>query len=355
MKARRNSKISLTRQIAEISLLRLGKGKLSAKEYFDFRLHDSTQYTWEQKKAFFGKRMENRLAKLVKSSRYGVIAHDKALFYLFMDRIGLPVPGIYGIAEQRRRLPNIRSLNSESELSHFLTEEVEPPFVAKPIWGIYSRDVFIVTEVDSSRNLLVCSNGERHNIDEFCSRAVGKDLRKYFLNRSGFLFQPMLSPHPDIGVKCGNKLSTIRVMIQVNGAKPIIYNTLWKIPSGNNMADNYWRPGNAMGLINQESGIAEKIITGRGFDLRNIDKHPDTNELLLGYKLPYWDEVIELGKKAAMTLPELPLQAWDIALCQNGPLLLEVNIVGGLDLPQLANSQGVYDKSMQNLLLNYGF
>ena len=71
--------------------------------------------------------------------------------------------------------------------------------------------------------------------------------------------------------------------------------------------------------------------------------HPDTGARMKGFAIPYWQSVTDLCLRAATAIPGLPLQAWDIALCPNGPVLVEANIGGDVNLPQIASGNGIMD------------
>ena len=44
------------------------------------------------------------------------------------------------------------------------------------------------------------------------------------------------------------------------------------------------------------------------------------------------------------------MQHWDIAICPEGPIALEVNVEGSVDLHQLASRKGIYDEYLQNVM-----
>ena len=75
--------------------------------------------------------------------------------------------------------------------------------------------------------------------------------------------------------------------------------------------------------IDDETGV----INTDGFDSQyNIyKKTPGTNITLRGYQLPYWDEVLELCRRAAARVPEMRLVGWDVAFTPDGPVLVEGN------------------------------
>ncbi|MDD2490483.1 MAG: sugar-transfer associated ATP-grasp domain-containing protein, partial [Bacilli bacterium] len=65
------------------------------------------------------------------------------------------------------------------------------------------------------------------------------------------------------------------------------------------------------------------------------EKHPLTNVNIVGFKVPKWQEVINLAKKAAQEIPELGIMGWDVAITKEGPLLIEANQYPGHDIYQL--------------------
>ena len=68
--------------------------------------------------------------------------------------------------------------------------------------------------------------------------------------------------------------------------------------------------------------------------------HPDTGQLLLGQKLPFWDEVLEVAAEA-QRLTGLGFAGVDVALdASKGPVVMEVNRRPGLEI-QNANAAGL--------------
>ena len=66
--------------------------------------------------------------------------------------------------------------------------------------------------------------------------------------------------------------------------------------------------------------------------------------------MPDWPALTALGLEAATVFPGLRMQAWDIALTDRGPVLVEVNIGGDFNLPQLAHDQGLMDERFRAFL-----
>jgi hypothetical protein len=66
--------------------------------------------------------------------------------------------------------------------------------------------------------------------------------------------------------------------------------------------------------------------------------------------LPQWPDLKAYCLAGAASLPGLSIQAWDIALCPEGPVMVEVNIGGDFNLPQLATGRGLLDGAFADFL-----
>jgi hypothetical protein len=71
--------------------------------------------------------------------------------------------------------------------------------------------------------------------------------------------------------------------------------------------------------------------------------------------IPQWDELARLVISAAEILPGIRTQSWDVALAAEGPVLLEVNYGGDLNLAQLAHGAGVLDERYTEHLARCGY
>ena len=59
-------------------------------------------------------------------------------------------------------------------------------------------------------------------------------------------------------------------------------------------------------------------------------KHPVTNVKLVGFKVPFFKEALELVKKASLVIPEMRYIGWDVAIKKDGPIIIEGNEYCGL-------------------------
>jgi hypothetical protein len=120
---------------------------------------------------------------------------------------------------------------------------------------------------------------------------------------------------------------------------------VWKITTGDNFVDNFseGKFGNMLGNVDISTGEITRVQRGIGLGMEENVTHPDTGQRLKGFVLPDWEAVREACLAAATIAPELQFQHWDVALTDNGPVLLELNVHGSLDLVQLASQKGIYE------------
>jgi hypothetical protein len=86
------------------------------------------------------------------------------------------------------------------------------------------------------------------------------------------------------------------------------------------------------------------VIQGTGTDQVELERHPDTEQPLMGATPPDWPALTALCLRADRAFPGLRMQAWDVALTERGPVLVEVYIGGDFNLPQLAHATGLMDE-----------
>lgn len=81
--------------------------------------------------------------------------------------------------------------------------------------------------------------------------------------------------------------------------------------------------GALFGLIDMETGIVISDLSDYSDQL--FKEHPDTGFVARGFKVPYWQEILDLTSRAAAVVPEVGYVGWDVAIAENGPVLIEGN------------------------------
>jgi len=157
------------------------------------------------------------------------------------------------------------------------------------------------------------------------------------------LVQPLLVNHDLIRAftKSG-ALCTIRIMTCCEEAEPVFVRASMRLGLEDANVDNFTH-GGACVAIEGETGRLGEVFLQKPYRLR--PKLPDGTRVY-GMQLPFWNEAKELCLKAHRAAPVYWLLSWDVALCQEGPVLVECNTVGQIDILQLPHNRPLLDQNL---------
>jgi hypothetical protein len=334
-------------QQREILRLQRGIGLLSPEEYYYYRLFDDSSFSASDKQKFLGRAAQRRMLHLCTSPRWRSMVQDKVVFQLIMEAYGFSMPRLVAAYHRHRYAPGTAVLRDALDVALFLRSASYPLF-GKPIDGMYSLGSVRLDHYDANADAVTLHNGVAVGVESF-ARELG------YYARRGYLFQEVKHPAKPIRLVCGDRIAGVRIVILMGEAGPEIFRTLWKVPTGPHVADNFWRTGNLLAGIDPGTGRVTRVIGGVGVDQRKIKQHPDSSRSLIGFKLPFWHQLKETSLAAARVICGLSMQAWDIAVCADGPVILEANVGGDFNLPQLASGVGLLDDRFRRFLHQNGY
>jgi len=335
----------MTSILREIVSLRRGAGKLTPNEYFYYRLWDLALSAAE-KRRFVGKQAQHQMHLACNDPGWYAAAADKLLFQTLMAGSGFPVPPLLAVTQAGRRAGEAPTFGSPPEIARFLREPQIYPLFAKPVAGKYSLSVISADRYDAAADEVLLLGGERKTAEN-----LGADLA----GGTGYVIQCRLDPDARLARLFGPRLWSVRALVLAGPPGPVIHRAVAKIATGSNAADNFWRPGNMLGAIELETGIISRVVRGTGAEMSLNEAHPDTKRPIIGTLIPQWEALARLVISAAESLPGIRTQSWDIALAAEGPVLLEVNYGGDLNLAQLAHGTGVLDERYVEHLARCGY
>jgi hypothetical protein len=142
-----------------------------------------------------------------------------------------------------------------------------------------------------------------------------------------FVLQRCLVNHPVIRALGNGALCTLRVMTVRDHsctAQPLLM--VLRIATGDCPADNFDLGGIAT-PVDLETGRCGRAIAKRGdYPLHRLSANPENGAVIEGLELPYWREAIALAVRAHTALEySTPVVGWDIAVLEQGPILVEAN------------------------------
>ncbi len=342
-RARADSGKSFAAQVRDIYRLGRTDGRLTAQDYYYYRLYDDARYTFADKARFLGEQIHFGIIAKCCDRTWWAAADDKFLAYRFLAATGFPVPETQAVYDTScRGFGNTRRLDSATALGDFLAHEAAFPLFAKPLDGVGS---FGACRIDGFDDDCVALNGNMPvPLDAFAADLAGQ----------GYLLQSLLLPHPDLAAMTP-AVATVRVILIVTAEGPRILHTVAKIPANGNIADNYWREGNMLAAVDPASGKITRVVRGFGPDLEEPTHHPDSGAPLLGLTLPDWPALTALCLDGARLYSATRYQSWDIALAAGGPVAVEVNTGSAFNLAQIASGSGFLTDEFADFLAGCGY
>ena len=318
----------------------LGGHKLTTEEYFHLRLYDD-KYTSEQKAAFIGIAKSRKIwSQVYKNSRTVGTIVDKLAGEALFRGAGFPVVRTLGACFLKRDLPGISAIDGQTALEAFLTVNAGTKLFGKPTSLKQSLGAMATERFDAATGTVHLSNGKTMSVAELWAL-----IENNF--KDGYLFQERLASHPDIARLCGDKIATVRLLTIVQDGEPEILATVWKIPVGDHVADNFWRAGNIVASLDLETGTVNEAIQGLGVKRKQIFAHPDSNEAIAGFAMPDWQEAKALVLTASCLLQDTWMIGWDIAVTPDGPVIVEANETPSLTILQHVPGEGILTPRLQ--------
>lgn len=317
--------------LAEATRLRLAPAHLGFREYLDYKLYQ--QGSLSDKMAYAGGWCQGAMRRVMTDERSLSLCEDKLASYLLFTSAGIPMPALRAVYG-RQRLASVPALESAQALADYLCTPAHLPVYLKPVFGSYGRGNTLVTSCQG--RTLVLGNGEQVAVSEFVeSLEDPADL--------GWLLQEPLIAHPDLQALSGtSKVSGIRLltMVHASGSSPF-YATL-KLNAGVRDSDNFEHgaSGNLLAALDLQTGVVKRSISGTGARQVVNPPHPKTGKPTLGFQLPYWREAADLAVRAHRLLPLHTCTGWDLAITPTGPVMLEVNAFGDMDVIQHSHGEG---------------
>ncbi len=344
-RAARESGRPLAAIVLEALRLRRGVGQLGFSEYLDFGLYRS-DLDAAQKSAFGGWRAQGVLEEILADDYSRFLSLDKITMYTLLAGYGLPIPRLRAVYGSPRPavLPFIAT---PAALADFLRSPGALPLYLKPSLGAYGRGNTLVRA--RAGEGLELGDGSTVPVDAFCASLDDP-------HGLGWILQEPLTPDRHIAEICGDKISGVRIHTFLARGGPVITKAIWKISIGREDSDNFRHgaSGNLLAAVDPASGTVLRVIAGTGFGQRVDPPHPVSGKPLVGFALPHWPAIADLVRQAAQAFPGFLCPGWDIAICDDGPRILEVNFFGDIDLSQHAYRQGFLDPAFVALLRERG-
>lgn len=342
VKVARKYNVSPFRQMREMLSLQWGRGKMELHEYYSSGCFDPA-LTSDQKSEFVGEKGSYRLNKKlspIRSTPTRAFIRNKVLYCALLQRLGFSTPETQAVVLKNHSYGSIHALRSIKDIEKFFTDVAVYPLFGKPMEGSKSVGSVFIKDIDREVGQLLFANGQKFSVTD-----LSKEIFEAF--EAGFIFQTAIDQHPEMRRITGDAVGTLRVVtIRKESGVEVLY-SLWKIPSPEAMSDNFWQAGSMVAEVDVGTGKVSKCKKGSGLDAEWIDTHPVNGGVFSGHQIPHWEGTKEIAIEAHKLFPEFGVFGWDIAVTQDGPLIVECNANPFHSLYQLSTGLGILNEGLK--------
>ena len=244
-----------------------------------------------------------------------VINQEKFYFYLFLSRLGIPTPRVFCFIKNKAVLYTDDSFQIDrtapvkEQLMALFSNDMDA--FAKPSDGMLGKGVFALRIKDG----LIYVDDVLHDME---------DLIEIVLS-ANYLIQERIIQHDRMKALCPSSVNTIRLQTVMDKNGDIIpFGPGVRIGRQGSKVDNWALGGVFVGIDAQTEQLKDIGILKPKYGTKVVE-HPDTHITFKGYSIPFYKEaeklVIDLHKRMFRSHSI----GWDIAITEDGPMIIEGN------------------------------
>lgn len=341
-------------QAGEIMRLKHLPGQCGITDYYWFRLYDEDYLSCEGVGDFLGWRLQDSFNFALNPRHAVLLAWDKLVFAQIAQAAGLPVAPIVACYHPGNKLPlsGCKHLPTVNLAAEFLREDAEYPLYSKPAYSQQGEGAQALLGYRREDDSLLLAGDRSISVSEFVKLLHQPVDRRYHRPECGFLLQKMLRNAPEIEELTGwSAISGVR-LVCLNGPEGVLpVAAAWKIAVPPNTMDNFHMGtyGNLVAGIDLITGRVERVVNGLWPTARLLELHPVTGRPFANFHIPGWTAMLEICREAGKIFPLMKVHHWDFALTDQGPVIIELNDMGGTQIVQL-HGRGLLHKTTRHFL-----
>lgn len=288
--------------------------RISKDEYRKYRFYDSDE-TFIESFLPFGTAWN--LWKILNPQEYACIARDKYLTHCLLGNANIPKSELY-------LYYNPQLATNTSDIAYNYSGVVDI-LKHKEV-----KQCVIKVSQDSAHGhgVIVCYDilfeGDKCLLKRFDETLI--ELRSILANEP-LLFESLVIQNRQFASFNASSVNTIRMMTALypdNSVK--LYAAFIKIGRSGSDVDNAGSGGNVDCAIDTTTGRLYNALEFNSWDeIKKITHHPDSNTQIEGCYIENWTDIVKDVCDYQARIPQLKVIGWDIAVTDNGPIVIEMN------------------------------
>ncbi|KKO46891.1 hypothetical protein WG68_02835 [Arsukibacterium ikkense] len=288
------------------------------------------------------------------NKRTGVTpAWDKLLFAVICHTYDIPTARIVAVYKPQGPIPDFipTEMHSLDQVKHFLIEYQAPLFV-KPAQSHLAKGVYYLDHYDPAADRVFTKDQQSFSFAEFIDKTINVLDTVRYNRRAGYLFQQPIVQHPLLTEFTGTEIPSgfrIIVLNDADGAR--VHRVIWKLIAAGNVSDNFNKgiSGNLVVYVNPITGELSDAVDNFWPYAHRLSQHPVSGKCFKDFTLPLWQSLLTQVCRASESISSMSILHWDVILGPDGPVMIEVNDLGGSKIPQL-HGIGLLDNNLRQFI-----
>ncbi len=277
--------------------------QFSFEEFFLYHLDRKTAKEW---KNYISDEEHFRYLSKLNKKKNGILFSDKGLTY---ERFK---------AYYKREAAAVRDNVLSDDAACFLENHSE--FIVKPLTSAFGNGV------------LLYQKGKK------TTEQVFEDLCQRYHN--AFIMEEKIVQSEELGQFHPESVNTLRLTTLRLGDRIEIVHPFAKFGLGTAIVDNA-AAGGVFCSIDTNTGKMTAAVDEVG---NRYETHPDSHRRFEGFTIPRFDEAVALVKELADVIPDNRWTGWDLALTDDGWVMVEGNAYGQMVAIQIMEDKGIREE-----------
>ncbi|MEI2686848.1 MAG: sugar-transfer associated ATP-grasp domain-containing protein [Cypionkella sp.] len=311
--------VSAARQLWEIARLGRSRARLPPEDYYSRGLYRRS-LSWHEKTCYIGEASNHRLNHDLQSDRlatHWAMINDKMLSAFVLQGMGLPTSNtlaVFGSGPCYGTYPHVKTRDG---LIAALANPPEAGLFGKPVDGSLGVGAVSIVGREASGDLRLLDGRQ------VSPEALADEIMRTF--PAGYLVQERLALHPDLAVKVGPAVSTLRICTIHPESGPELFYAVLRLPAVDAPIDGGAISTNAVALIDPATGKVVRAMRGIFPTGAAFEAAPTGVGQLVGMTLPDYAAAVAMAVSAHRGFADHGILGWDVVLTPKGPVINEIN------------------------------
>lgn len=287
---------------------------LTTDEYYNFEFENRDE---DFRESFLGLNEQRDYLDYLNPIKYYILARNKYFAHKLLENTGVRKSNLYCYYQpEATYIMSDECAGDIQNVLRILKKKNVNSCVIKTTESSHGDNVWVIKAIDYEEN------------DASMTRFDGQKIRlSEILGKDSLIFESVVHQTKQFAAFNESSVNTVRFMTTLwpDGSAKVIA-TWFKIGRAGKCVDNAGSGGNVDAAIDVGTGKIYNVMRFDGWrNAEFIEKHPDSGTQLNGVIIENWEAIKSEVKKFQQAFPYCKAAGWDIAITDDGPVVIEVN------------------------------